>query len=386
MGIWSWLRGDSFLPEIGEQFSEPTYNTTDPEILQAFFPGLYDPNNFTLPVSRAEAMRVPAVKDARDLICNTLGRLPMGMYDTERVARTSNLLTQPEANIPRSVTMTRTYEDLLLDGVAWWKVVKRDWQGYPDKIERCLSGTVSQDADGVIWHDGKRVNPADMIQFLSPTDPLLVAGARAIRTLMQLDRTAAMYAENPQPLELFTPAEGADPADDDDIVDMLTAYKAVRQNSSVGYIPAALKHNTIPLMSAREMQLADARNHAVLEIARLVSLDPYYLGLPVASRPYVNAETSRQDLIDFTFGGYMQAFEDRLSMGDVTKRGYYVKTNLDAFLRSDTKTRMETYEIGRRIGAYTHEEIRSLEDRPSAPEPAPTVTAEVIPQRKEIMP
>jgi len=37
--------------------------------------------------------------------------------------------------------------------------------------------------------------------------------------------------------------------------------------------------------------------------------------------------------------------------------------NLDGFLRGDTKTRMETYAIGRGF-AYTDDEIRELEDRP----------------------
>jgi hypothetical protein len=63
-------------------------------------------------------------------------------------------------------------------------------------------------------------------------------------------------------------------------------------------------------------------------------------------------------------------------MGDVTPRGYEVKVNFDGFLRADTKTRMETYAIGEPIGAYTTEEIRELEDRPSLapsqmPQPEP---------------
>lgn len=48
----------------------------------------------------------------------------------------------------------------------------------------------------------------------------------------------------------------------------------------------------------------------------------------------------------------------------VTPRGQAVKFNLDAFLRADTKTRMETYKLGLEVGAYTRPEIRTLEDRP----------------------
>jgi hypothetical protein len=67
-------------------------------------------------------------------------------------------------------------------------------------------------------------------------------------------------------------------------------------------------------------------------------------------------------------------------MRDVLPRGYEAKVNFDGFLRSDTKTRMETYKIGSEVGAYTDDEIRELEDRPPltsaqktelAPEPQP---------------
>jgi hypothetical protein len=61
---------------------------------------------------------------------------------------------------------------------------------------------------------------------------------------------------------------------------------------------------------------------------------------------------------------YMKAVEQRLSMGDVTPRGWRVKSNLDAFLRSDSKTRVETYAIGKPLGIYPDERLEELEDIP----------------------
>jgi hypothetical protein len=69
-------------------------------------------------------------------------------------------------------------------------------------------------------------------------------------------------------------------------------------------------------------------------------------------------------MLDFTLAAYRAAVEQRLSMRDVTPTGFEVKINMDGFLRSDTKTRMETYEIGMRVDAYTSDEVRELEDRP----------------------
>jgi phage portal protein BeeE len=101
-----------------------------------------------------------------------------------------------------------------------------------------------------------------------------------------------------------------------------------------------------------------------LEIARAAGVDPEDLGVSTTSRTYQNSEQRRQDLLDFTFAPYVAAVEQRLSMKDVLPRGYTAKVNFDAFLRGDTKTRMETYAIGAPLGVYLDDEMRELEDRP----------------------
>jgi len=117
--------------------------------------------------------------------------------------------------------------------------------------------------------------------------------------------------------------------------------------------------------NAEQIQLADQRQHAVLEIARAAGIDPEDLGVSTTSRTYQNSEQRRRDLLDFTLTAYMSAVEQRLSMRDVLPRGYEAKVNLDAFLRADTKARMESYQIGKPVGAYTEDEIRELENRPN---------------------
>lgn len=325
-------------------------------------------------ISRREAIQVPAVKRSRDLIAGTLGTLPLKLYNPSLDVVNTQLFDQPEKDRPRTVTMTKTAEDLLFEGVAWWLVTEFAWHGYPVRIKVLDPRDVTVNEDtGQVYVNGKPVSDDRLIRFDSPNDPLLIAGARAIRTALMLDTATQRYSEGSPPLDYFTPAEGADPADDDDIVAMLDGWKSARQMRSTGYVPAALKYN-IAGFNPEQLQLADARQHAALEIGRVTGVDPEALGISTTSRTYFNAEHKRKEFIDFTLGGYLAAIEGRLSMGDVTPRGYYAKFVLDAFLRSDTKTRMETYEIGKRVGAYTDDEIRELEDRaPLTPsqKPAP---------------
>lgn len=343
-------------------------------------------------VARATAQQVPAVKRSRDLVCGPLATLPLELFGPDGNPSRSPLLEQPEHGIPRSVTMARTYEDLFYEGVAWWQIVEYGWHTYPTKVRRLDTRTVTVNREGRVYttrqgHQGHVVEwleDADLIRFDSPNDPLLVAGARAIRTCLALDAAAARYAEEPMPLGYFSPADGVDPAEDEDVTAILDAWTTARQTRVTGYVPAALKYNGVQF-NAEQMQLADQRQHAVLEIARAAGVNPEDLGVSTTSRTYFNAFDKRKDFLDFTVGAYRQALEDRLSMTDVTPRGYTVRVNYDAFLRSDAKSRYEAYAAGKAVGALTDEDIARAEGKavpatPTAPAEAPAEPAPVAPQ------
>lgn len=360
-----------------------------PEILEAITgAGVIAP-----PISRAEALQVPAVIRVRNLIAGTLSTLPIEWIDRDnRPVRRTSLLEQIDPDIPNAVTLAYTYEDLLFEGVSWWRVLAFDWEGWPTEARHLPldSVFVSPDSaslpsqrqitpdqpfpvDGRVYVDGLPVDDSDVIRFDSPNPPLLVHAAGAIRAAHLLDQTAGLYASNPHPLGYFTDEEGADPLDDapssandgserSEIDKVLDDWETARKKRAWGYM-AGLKAVLLQ-WSPEQLQLADARQHAVLEIARAAGVDPEDLGVSTTSRTYQNGETRRQDLTDFTLAAYMVAMQDRLSMRDLTPRTIRAKIRLDHFLRSDTLTRMQAYEIGERVGAITTEEIRAAEDRP----------------------
>ena len=342
-------------------------------------------------VSRRSALQVPAVKRCRDLIAGSLGSLPVRQLDANLRPVVNPLLEQPEKDIPRSVTMTKTIEDILFDGVAWWKVVERAWNGYPTKVKRLDPYTVDVQKDGrVYWTRDGHVGTAnewlqdkDLIRFDSPNAALLWAGARAITTALNLDAAVNRYSDGSPPIDFFTPAEGADPAEDADIVDLLTDWQTARRNRSTGYVPAALKYN-VAGWDPEKLQLAQAREHAVLEIARTAGVDPEELGISTTSRTYQNQQDRRKNFIDFTLGGYMTTVQDRLGMGDVTPRGNTVRVDLSGFLRSDDKTRFETYEIGLRVGAITPEQIAIAEGNAAVTNPADIQPLRAVPNQSGV--
>lgn len=331
-------------------------------------------------ISRRTAMQVPAVKRAHDLIAGTLGGLPLRLYAPDNTETPSTFLSQPEHGVARSVTMTRTIADLFFDQVAWWRVTRRDWTGRPYTIERLDPHRVVVNK-GKVYVDGKEADDLDLIRFDSPFPGMLTAGARAIRTCLTLDAAAARYADGAPPADYFVPAEGVDPGTDEEVEAMLTTWNAARRKRSTAYVPAALEYKTGG-WSPDKLQLADARQHAVLEVARVAGIDPEEVGVAMSSRTYFNAFDRKQAFINTTLGGYRATLEDRLSMQDVTAAGYTSRIDLTAFLRSDDLTRMQVYKAGLEVGVYADtNEVRVAEGKPPVAQPSSPAPLRVVPNQ-----
>jgi HK97 family phage prohead protease len=333
-------------------------------------------------VSRAEAMSVGAVKRARDLICGTLGTLPFRAYDEHRRPVWSELLDQPEEDIASSVTWTSVFEDMLFEGRSWLRIVGFERLGgdlYPSKVRRLepRSVLVQTNAKVYVNEEGRPQGLANevvpdhlLIRIDSPNEGLLTAAARSIRMAILLDRTAERYANEPLPLGYFSPADGQGDQPPEEIQKILDEWEASRQERAWGYVGAALKAQALQ-WNPEQLQLADARDYAVLDIARHAGVDPEDLGVSTTSRTYANSEQRRLDLVDFTCAAYVSGVENRLRMRDVMPPRHRVRAQYNGFLRSDTKTRMETYKLGREVGVYNDERIAEMEDIPSATPPEP---------------
>jgi len=349
-------------------------------------------------VSRSLALSVPAVKRGRDLICGTLGTLRLKKHDSGRRVVASELLDQPEPDIARSVTMAYTVEDLLFEGRAWWRITEFGPDGFPSKVRRLDPRSVNIARNGRVYVSSagqaqgqamEWVEDAQLIRIDSSNEGLLTAASRAIRAAYRLELATARYADNPLPLGYFTPTDDMDPGDDGEIEELLDDFEDSMARRTWAYVGAGLEAKPLQ-WSPEQLQLSAALDYAVLEISRALGVDPEELGVSTTSRTYANSEQRRLDLIDFTLAAYIVAIEDRLSMPDVTPPGYDVRAEYGGFLRSDTASRMVTYEVGRRVGVFDDERIGELEDLPTArvrkaaQEAAPTTNTAQSQQSKAV--
>ncbi len=331
---------------------------------------------WTLSYSRDSALQVPAVLRGRNLICS-IATLPLTQYGPSNARERSGLLDQIDPQVPNVITVAMLAEDLLFDGIGWLRVTTRGWNDFPSSAQHVDTSRVSLvppdgapglntmpsgvDPSGAVWVDGQPVPGRDMIRFDSPNPPLLSSARRAIQRAVKLELAAELYAGNPRPLDYFTPSGDADPAEDADITDILTEWQQARQAGTTAYVPASLTYNTVQVMSPADLQLVALQARASLDIANAIGLDPEDLGINTTSRTYQNATDRRQDRINDVLAPYMRAITDRLSMNDVTRRGYRVAFDLDDYLKADPLTRANQAQTLAGLKAITRDEIRDRE-------------------------
>src|SRR5688500_5997419 len=75
-------------------------------------------------IDRAKALSVPAVRRGRNMICS-VSTLPLEAVDADNRVQDHPLLRQLDPNVENVVTLAETLEDLLFEGVAWWRVTAR---------------------------------------------------------------------------------------------------------------------------------------------------------------------------------------------------------------------------------------------------------------------
>lgn len=399
MGFWTnLLRGEPLTPADASERVQPTSTPTPTFSVDidsgVLYGTLTPPAPWGLPgqrVTRAEAMQVPAVKRARDLICGAIGQMPLHLVGPDGSDTDWNLFRQPEAGVPRSVSMTRLAEDLLFEGKGWWRITHEGWHKRPAEVVRLDPTSVTIQPDWRVYYSPTGNGTATewlpdsmIVRFDSPSDALLIAGARAIRALTRLEQAGLNAAEGVPPLDWFTPAEGADPADDEDIEELLAMWSAARKRGRTAYVPAALKYNTNATFSPEQLQMAEARQHAVTEIARITGVDAEELSVSTTSRTYANMQDRRRDFLDFTLGPFLTAIEDRLSMDDVTPHGYVAKFDTTGFTRSDDHTRAQTDALLIEHGVISADEARTQRGLTGGAPVVPAIEAPAEPSTEEV--
>ena len=322
--------------------------------------------------SREEAMSVPAIARARNMICNSIATIPMITRDktTGQVIDQPVVISDPDKRVPGAASWVWACEDLLFTGWSYFQVmslfadtgrVREMWRVAPNRVGTFLDSN----GTSILYYtvDGKQVPGSgigSLVVFYGNDEGLLNRAGRTIRAGAELERAAAMYAREPVPSMVLKSNGTALPADR--IAKLLDAWGTARRNRGTAFLNADISMETVGF-TPEQIGLNAAREIIATELARAVGIPAYFIDAPTgSSMTYANASTARQTLLDFSLLPLMNSISSRLSMPDFTPSTQRVEFDLKAYLRGSEKERAEIYKILFDIGAITTDEIRQMED------------------------
>lgn len=341
---------------------------SNPQVMGEWQPAYY---NYVLPrISRKDAMSVPSVARARNLICGTIASIPLEYYKTstgEEIAA-PRWIKQLSKSQPSFVTLSWVVDSLLFYGVAYLLITERYAEdGRPSAFEWVANQRVTFETDAYgmfvtqYFVDTTPVNMNDIVTIQGFDEGVLERGARTINAAIDVERAAAENSKNPQPAG-FLKNSGADlpPAE---VQGLLAAWKKSRQNNSTAYLTSTLDYSPVSF-SPKDMLYNEAIQNLSTQIARLCNIPAYYLSADQNSTmTYSNVTEERKQFLANSLQPFISAIETRLSMDDVSTVGHEVKFDIDKnFLRTDPMQELLVIEKLLSLGLITTEQAMGMTD------------------------
>jgi HK97 family phage portal protein len=347
-----------------------------PQVIEAqYAPQVMGENIFSLNsaimprISRKEAMSVPSVARARNLICGTVASIPLEYYKTStgEVIAPPRWIKQLSKTQPSFVTLTWICDSLAFYGVAYLLITERySEDGRPASMEWIANNrvTFTTDINGIMieqyYLDAAPIDMNDIITIQGFDEGILERGARTIQAAVDVERAAALNSAQPQPAG-YLKNSGADlpPAE---VQGLLAAFKRARQNNSTAYLTSTLDYSPVSF-SPKDMMYQDAIRSLSTQVARMMNVPAYLLSSEDNTMTYSNVQDERKQFYSLSIEPYIQAIQTRLSMPDVSTSGHEVRFAVfDTFLKQDPLVELQVIEKLLSLQLITTEQAMEMTD------------------------
>jgi HK97 family phage portal protein len=339
-----------------------------PQVMGENLPSLY--NSLTLRVSRKDAMSVPSVARARNLICGTVASIPLEYYNkkTGEVIAAPRWINQLSKNQPSFVTLNWMVDSLLFYGNCYLRVVERYQEdGRPSAFEWIANSrvTFTTDLEGIMitqyYVDAAPISMNDIVTIQGLDEGVLERAGRTIQSAIDINKAAAISSATPMSSGILKNM-GADlpPAE---VSGLLAAWKRSRQNNSTAYLTSTLEYQPTQF-SPKEMMYAEAIQGLSTELARAMNVPAYLLSSEMnQSMTYSNIQDERKQFYAMSIEPYIQAIQSRLSMDDISTAGHEVRFAVfDTFLKQDPLVELQVIEKLLSLGLITTEQAMEMTD------------------------
>jgi len=336
-------------------------------------------------------MGIPGAWRAANLLAGLGGQIPWDAFsnyadkDMEKLTPTPLILDQPNPPDTRMTSFRGWWLDYIWHGNAVGIKTQYNAAGWPTAIlplnamnvsvRRVGNGDISPFPVGTVEYAvGELRFPAErMFHVKGPAAPgelrgmgVLEAQWEALTLAKDIQTQASKIANHGVPTGVLT-------VEDDEMTDAeAAAYRGKWMAQTAGGGIAVLNDLSKfqPLAwDPEKLQLVQSRQMTLGELELIFGLPVGWLGGMTSARQYSNIEQDAVNLLKFTLGEGVTAFEQVLSL--CFPRGTSVRGNMDFVLRADTLTRYQAYAIGLAQKFLEVDEVRQKEHLPPMPPPPP---------------
>ena len=331
-------------------------------------PSIY--NAIALRVSRKDAMSVPSIARARNLICGTVASIPLEYYNkrTGEVMAAPRWISQLAKNQPSFITLNWLVDSLLFYGVAYLRVTERYAEdGRPSAFEWIANTrvTYTTDLEGIMitqyYVDIQPIDMNDIVTIQGLDEGVLERAGRTIQSAIDINKAASVASATPMSSGILKNT-GADlpPAE---VSGLLSAWKRSRQNNSTAYLTSTLEFQSTQF-SPKDMMYNEAIQNLSTEIARAMNVPAYYLSADQnTTMTYANVQDERKQFYALSIEPYIQEIQARLSMDDISTSGHEVRFAVfDTFLKNDPLVELQVIEKLLTLGLITTEQAMEMTD------------------------
>lgn len=360
--------------------------------------------------SIAEAMGVPAIFGAVNLIANTTARMSMKAMRNEVELppdQRPRVIVRPDPfTIPREFFRSTPY-NLATRGEAWWWAAMRDGDGQAITILNLPPQEITVEEDPndlrypVIKWRGKKMRNEDIRQLvysrepgaLRGVGPLQMCGA-AISVAVESQQWAANFFAGGNSaiwVKSSIPLSGGDEdADGLAEVDRFLTQWMAKDSNTPRVTDDTIEDIKELNLNPQGAQMLEARQYQNTEVATMFNMDAELLNAAVAgsSLTYQNVGGRFDNFIKMCLGpNYLEVMEQ--TMSDFLTRSIVARFNTDFLTQVDPKTRWEVYNLAVPVIGQEEAAIMAREGEGLAPgdienAPIPASPPQAIPPASAI--
>jgi hypothetical protein len=313
--------------------------------------GIGDYFSWTGSWKRDQAIQIPTISRARDLIVSLISGLPIEQYSLmwdeaageyeEMMLPAEPWMSRPDPKVTRQFILAWTADDLLFFGRAHWLVTSRSsitglpltfqWIPAADVSLPNMPGPQYWTAPTEIEFNGIPLDPREVITFLSPIQSWLTMGNRAIEISNRLDNAAMRFASNEITAGYLQQTPNSEPMDGEELSELVAAWAAARQRNAIGALNASVTWHEFD-SDPSKLQLVEARKHQMTELANLCNVPQVLVGADAGTgMTYTNVQESQRALY-LSAKQYIECISQTLSMNNVLAPGHLCRLNVSEYL------------------------------------------------------